>query len=64
MLWTDYAPLTRLNEVVAITHQLAALGRALSWWQVIQHADDAYRAEYADAVPYWLLTFLHNTPLA
>ena len=61
--WTDYTPLTRLHEVLAITHQLAALGRALSWWQLIQHADDAYRAEYADAVPYWLLTFLHNTPL-
>jgi hypothetical protein len=62
--WTDYAPLTRLHEMLAITHQLAALGRALSWWQLTQHADDAYRAECADAVPYWLLTFLHNTPLA
>jgi hypothetical protein len=62
--WTDYAPLPLLYEVLAITHQLAALGRALSWWQIVQHADDAYRAESADAVPYWLLTLLHNTPLA
>ncbi|MFC1879379.1 phosphotransferase [Chloroflexota bacterium] len=61
--WIDYAPLTRLHEILAITHQLAALGRALSWWQVIQHADNVYHSEYADAVPYWLLTFLHNTPL-
>ncbi len=62
--WTDYAPLAQLHEVLVITHQLASLGRALSWRQVIQHEDDAYRAENADAVPYWLLTFLHNTPLA
>ncbi|MFC2064267.1 phosphotransferase [Chloroflexota bacterium] len=61
--WTEYAPFKQLHEVLAITNQLAALGRALSWWQIIQHADDAYRAENADAVPYWLLTFLHNTPL-
>lgn len=61
--WTDYAPLVRLREALAITHRLAALGRALSWWQAIQHGDDAYRAASADAVPYWLLTFLHNTPL-
>lgn len=62
--WTDYASLMQLSEILTITHQLAALSRALSWWQIIQNADDAYRAENADAVPYWLLLFLHNTPLA
>lgn len=31
--------------------------------QLAAHADDAYRAENADAVPYWLLTFLNDTPL-
>jgi len=25
-------------------------------------ADDDYRAETRDAVPYWLLIFLNNTP--
>ena len=62
--WTDYAPLTRLYEVLKITHQLAALGRALSWWQVIQYTSENHRSDYTDAVPYWLLAFLNNTPLA
>jgi aminoglycoside/choline kinase family phosphotransferase len=61
--WTEYAPMEYLYELLDITHRLAALGRALSWWQVMPHADEHYRAENADAVPYWLLTFLNNTPL-
>jgi hypothetical protein len=62
-IWTDYAPMTRLYEVLEITQQLAALGRALSWRKVIQYTNEKKCAEYADAVPYWLLTFLNNTPL-
>ncbi len=62
--WTDYEPMERLCEALALTHRLAALCRAITWWQVlapISSGDD--RAENADAVPYWLLTFLNNTPM-
>jgi hypothetical protein len=61
--WAEYGPPDRLHEALKLTHRLAALGRALSWWQVVAHADAAYRAENADALPYWLLTFLNDTPL-
>ena len=61
--WSDLAPVERLDEAVAISFRLAALGRALSWWSVLQYADDAYRAENWDAVPYWVLTFLNDTPM-
>jgi aminoglycoside/choline kinase family phosphotransferase len=61
--WSDFAPVERLDEAAAISFRLAALGRALSWWSVLQYADDAYRAENWDAVPYWLLTFLNDTPM-
>lgn len=63
-VWADLAPMDQLREALRISFRLAALGRALSWWTVLAHADDAYRAENADAVPYWLLTFLNDTPLA
>lgn len=62
-VWGDLAPIERLDEAVAISFRLEALGRALSWWSVLNYADDAYRAENWDAVPYWLLTFLNDTPL-
>jgi len=61
--WTDYAPMERLCEALALTHRLAALNRALTWRQVLAPASPDERAANADAVPYWLLTFLHNTPL-
>ena len=61
--WGDLAPVERLGEAAAISFRLAALGRALSWWSVLNYADDAYRDENWDAVAYWLLTFLNNTPL-
>lgn len=61
--WTGYEPVARLREALALTHRLAALSRALTWWQVLAHAEPDYRAENADAVPYWLLTFLNNTPM-
>jgi hypothetical protein len=61
--WVDYEPMERLRQALAITHRLAALGRALTWWEVLTHADDSYRVENADAVPYWLLTCLNDTPL-
>jgi hypothetical protein len=40
--WTEYAPMEHLYELLDITHRLAALGRALSWWQVLPHADERY----------------------
>ncbi len=61
--WADYEPLERLRDVLAITHRLAALGRALTWWQVLAQADETTRAQDGDAVPYWLLACLNDTPL-
>lgn len=61
--WLDYEPLPRLLELLTITHQLAALCRALTWWTVTLLVAPEYRAELRDSAPYWLLTFLNNTPL-
>lgn len=61
--WTDVLPLAQLRECVALTHRLAALGRALSWWHVNAQPDAHFRLEGADATPYWLLACLNNTPL-
>ena len=61
--WSAFGSRARLVEALALTHRLAALGRALTWWAVLRAGDDAYRAENGDAVPYWLLTFLNDTPL-
>lgn len=62
--WTGYDSPERLRAALTITHRLAALGRALTWWQILAAADATTRAADGDAVPYWLLTFLHDTPLA
>jgi hypothetical protein len=61
--WLDYEPLPRLRELLAITNQLAALCRALTWWTVVPLVAPEYRADLRDSAPYWLLTFLNNTPL-
>ena len=61
--WVDYGPLERLRAALDAALQLAALVRALTWWQIARQAEPQYREEIADAVPYWLLTFLNNTPL-
>ncbi|MDX1993613.1 MAG: phosphotransferase [bacterium] len=61
--WTAYAPLERLRELIMLTNQLAALGRALSWQQVYHRTEARFRAEIADLPAYWLRTFLNNTPL-
>ncbi|MBC7871865.1 MAG: phosphotransferase [Chitinophagaceae bacterium] len=61
--WLDYAPMAQLLEMVTITHQLAALCRAVTWQQIVASADERFRVDIEDAVPYWLLTFLNNTPL-
>ena len=61
--WTNHASLTVLRRVFTVASQLGALCRALTWAQVARGVSAEDRAEYADAVPYWLLTFLHNTPL-
>ncbi|HEX3053721.1 MAG TPA: phosphotransferase [Aggregatilineaceae bacterium] len=62
-MWQDYDSLARMISLLDITNQLTALCRTLTWRFVVKHADQSYRAELADAVPYWLLTFLNNTPL-
>jgi hypothetical protein len=61
--WSGYGSRAELIELLGLTHRLAALGRALTWWSVLRAGDDAYRAENGDAVPYWLLTFLNDTPM-
>ncbi len=61
--WSAFGSRERLVEALALTHRLAALGRALTWWAVLRAGDEAYRAENGDAVPYWLLTFLNDTPM-
>ncbi|NLX11757.1 MAG: phosphotransferase [Chloroflexi bacterium] len=61
--WLDYEPIERLRELAALTDQLAALSRALTWRDAATLASNEFRADMLDAAPYWLLTFLNNTPL-
>ncbi|MBX3083507.1 MAG: aminoglycoside phosphotransferase family protein [Anaerolineae bacterium] len=60
--WIDYASLTELRQAFTVAAQLGALCRTLTWVQVARGVGAEDRAEYADAAPYWLLTFLRNTP--
>lgn len=60
--WTDYEPMPRLRQAFNIAAQLAALCRTLTWYQFVSNLAEHDKADYADAVPYWLLTFLNNTP--
>jgi len=62
-MWQDYESMERMIELLDITNQLTALCRTLTWRFVVKHAAANYRAELADAVPYWLLTFLNNAVL-
>lgn len=61
--WTAYAPLERLIALLPVTHRFAALCRTLTWRDVVAGTAPEYRADIAEAVPYWLLTFLNDTPL-
>lgn len=60
--WTIFEPMERLLELLPLTHQLGALCRTGTWAYVMHHADATYRAENGDAVPYWLMTLVNNTP--
>jgi len=60
--WLDYAPMAELRRAFTVAAQLGTLCRTLTWVQVARGVRAEARAEYADAVPYWLLTFLRNTP--
>ena len=60
--WIAYEPMERLKEAFVVAAQLAALCRTLTWYRVVSNLPEDARTEYADAVPYWLVTFLKNTP--
>lgn len=62
--WLDFEPLERLRELVTLTNRMGSLCRTGTWYAVLKFADDAYRAEDGDAFPYWLMTFVNDTPLA
>ncbi len=61
--WTIFEPMPRLLELLPLTHQLTALCRTGTWAYALRHADSTFRAENGDAVPYWLMTLVNNTPL-
>lgn len=60
--WTIFEPMARLLELLPLTHRLLGVCRAGTWARALQNADDAFRAENADAVPYWVMTCVNNTP--
>ncbi|MEA3338267.1 MAG: phosphotransferase [Chloroflexota bacterium] len=58
--WQQLAPLNDLLEVLAISHRLAMICRALNWYQVVSVMPAEHWTEYADAVPGWLQEFLQT----
>ena len=56
--WTEYEPLERLREALALALRLAKLCRALSWQHILGPLAPQQRGESADAFPYWLQVFL------
>lgn len=58
--WQDYGLLPRLREAFALTQQIAALCRALTWRSILMNVDlpPEDRADYLDSPPYWTLLFL------
>ncbi len=61
--WTTDVPYEKLLEILPVTHQLTALCRALTWWDISHKVAPEFQKEAQEGASYWLLTFLNNTPL-